>query len=325
MSRQLRAIAFSDAHIHKFKNFNVNNSRLDWCIKSIFHILEVAVEKNVPVLFCGDLIHSPKDIETETNEVVQGLFNWWKNKEIPFIAIDGNHDQSQRNSKDKRSPSHINALHCKGVVNVSWSSTLSDNLEVWGIPYVHNDLEIFNHVRSIKKEVKESHARLKILLLHTDMPGCKTPTGFILDDTKHIPKDLDKFFKDFDLVLCGHIHKPQWLSKKCIMLGCPIQQDESNANDKLGYWEIYSDGSAKLIELKEYPKFIRLKKGEVAPADTIDYYIPFDEVLEEEDVEIGEFNLNNSKKELAKSYCRQTKVKSKAKRNALIQILNEAQ
>lgn len=326
MPRVLRAIAFSDAHIHKFKNFNQGNSRLDWCIKSVKEIMKVSIKNKVPLLFNGDLIHNPKDIETETNQKVQALFSWWRDFKIDGIFIDGNHDQSERNSKERRSPSHLDALIGKGVTNISWKSAITqNNLQIWGIPYVHNDLEIFTHVRSIRKEVRESGAKQKILMLHTDLPGCKTPAGFEIKGTEHIPNNLDRFFKGFDLVLCGHIHKPQWLGKNCIMLGCPIQQDESNANDKLGYWEIYSDNSAKLIELKGYPKFIRLKKGEVAPTNTIDYYIPYDEILVEEDVEEGDFSINKSNTQLAKSYLSVNKIKSKSKRNALIQILNEAQ
>src|SRR5690606_6989935 len=104
---------------------------------------------------------------------------------------------------------------------------------VWGLPYFNNDHDLKEAILKLKDQIKRTHKDkgLKILLLHTDMPGAKTPEGFTIGETQSIPRNLDKFFEEWDLVLCGHIHKPQKLSEKCYMLGCPIQQNIGNRHD----------------------------------------------------------------------------------------------
>ena len=318
------ALASADWHIHKFRDFDNNGSRLDHCINAAQDIMNRASSLNVPLLFAGDLIHSPKNIETETNVRVQRLFDPKLNP-INIIAISGNHDMSERNTLDSISPSHLDSIRNPNFIVLSGTrKSYIKGATVWGIPYMNNPEEFKEIILKLSQQctMEGINWGLKILLLHSDMPGAKTPEGFVIGEVQSIPNHLDEFFKDWDLVLCGHIHKPQKLSQKCYMLGCHIQQNMGNRHDALGYWEVYSNATMKFVPLDNYPKFIQLKKGE-EPKDDFNYYVPFGEVLEDEEIETGEFNINYSKKRLAATYLKKKNIKSKSKKRALIKILNE--
>ena len=319
-NKEVVAIASADWHIHKFRDFDINGSRLNYEIQAAREIFKIAGKYGVPLLFAGDLVHNPKNIETETNIRLQRLFT---HLPMDFIAISGNHDFCERNTIESKSPSHLQSiLRDKFYLLGEGHDYYSRNgLNVWGIPYMNNEGDLKSEIIRLKKPTSKIKG-IKILLLHTDMPGAKTPEGFQIGELQNIPKDLDVFFKEWDLVLCGHIHKPQKLSKKCYMLGCPIQQNKGNRNDELGYWEVYSDATMKFIPLNNYPKFIQLKKGEKQKEDG-NYYIAYEQILEEKEVITGEFNINLSKDKLAARYLAKKQIKSKSKKRALIKILNE--
>ena len=322
--KKVIAIATADWHFHKFNAFDINGSRLYWALKAARQIVSIAKSFDVPILFAGDLIHSPKNIETETNTLVQKLFHDIRYQ--TFIAISGNHDLSQRNGINSISPSHLDALgHYAKFYKQDYLIRPSPipGGWVWGIPYMNSDADLKLYAEKLSGEPRKFKG-IKILLIHSDMPGAKTSENYLINEVENIPKNLDTFFKDWDLVLCGHIHRPQKLSNKVYMLGCPIQQVECSNPHPYGYWEVYSDASVKFIELDNYPRFTRLKKGEKIPDNPgINYYIEFNEVLVEEEIEMGEFHINNSKSKLARRYLAQKQIKSKSKRKALIKILNE--
>lgn len=322
---ELIAIAFGDLHIHKFRNFNANNQRLSNSLKVLKVISNVAIEKKVRVLFTGDLYHNPKELENEVNSKTLDMYRRvFEDKGIDFYAISGNHDMSEKNGGGHISPSHLDAFnHFKTFHKADYTYWVNPKFTVWGLPYMNSDLHLKSMIEQLKKDVV-NHKGFKILLLHSDCPGATTPEGIEVKETEHIPWNLDVFFKEFDLVLFGHIHKPQQLSKKCYMLGSPIHQNAGDEGCEMGYWEVYSDASMKFVPLNKFPKFVRLGKGEEVPDDK-NYYIPFEDVLEDEDAELGEFNLSNTRKQLAKRYCKIKGVKGKAKRRALIEILNQAE
>jgi hypothetical protein len=108
------------------------------------------------------------------------------------------------------------------------------------------------------------------------------------------------------------------------MLGSPIHQITSDEGTKMGYWKLYSDKTIKFCPLnKRFPNFITLEKGQT-PYNDKDYFIlpPTDDLVEKK-VNKDKFSLNNSKKQLAKSYLTQKGIKSKVKLIALKKILME--
>jgi DNA repair exonuclease SbcCD nuclease subunit len=324
MGKKVIALASGDWHIHNFRQHaKPTMSRLDWCLKMVKELAHIAKSYGVPHLFTGDLVHSPKEAENETlTRFVKVFTENFRNQ--PFIGISGNHDLSQKNSIEHRSPSWLGLIQDKITFLDNCERTaIQLGIGVWGVPYMNYDQDMVTMVKRLTKDRKSFKGKA-ILLLHSDFPGAKTPEGFEVAETEHIPRDLDKFFKDWDLVLCGHIHKAQRLSKKVYMLGTPMQLDAGQEGEKCGYWLIYEDMSVKHMELKDYPKFITLQPGE-SPKETHDFYITPRAESDDDEVSNGEFIMTNTRSKLAKNYCKVKGIKSKEKKRALIQILNQAE
>lgn len=331
MGKKVIAIASADWHIHRFKQFNDTGvNRLDWGLKMVSEIADACRMFKVPLLFPGDLIHNPKEVENVT--ITRFLNTYYKEFEkfrVPFLGISGNHDLSEKNTLKHKSPSYLHGLD--GVFNtftcLDNRSTIldvnfSNRTRVVGIPFMNNDYDLVGEIKKQTAGLKESGFKRNILMLHSDFPGAKTPSGYEIAETQHIPKDLNIFFKDWDLVICGHIHKAQQLAKNVYMLGSPIQLDRGQAKEKCGYWKIYEDFTMKFHELRNFPKFIYLKKGETAYNDK-DFFILPEAIKEDVEASKKEFALSNTRKQLAKNYCTLKGVEDREKRIALINVLNE--
>lgn len=325
----LIAIAFSDIHFHEFRDFNTGkNTRLEWIKKAFMDIVSIAEKSNVPVLFAGDLYHNPKELSQKT---ILSSMSALGNKSVLIYGISGNHDQSEKNFLDKPSPSYLEMFKRYSNFHLLDNRRIDTlNFIAWGIPYLERPEELKSQIKKFSKEAKKYHRvakkmanrlnpKLRILILHSDMPNAETPTGFKVNEHGGINYEM---FKHFDVVLCGHIHKGQRLYKNVWMLGCPIHQDRSNEGHECGYWEVYSSGKLKFKHLKKYPHFITLQKGET-PSNNTDYFINPETVLVDEENNLGEFSLTLRRDKLAKRYLKIKNIKSKSKLKALINILNQ--
>lgn len=329
----LIGIAFSDLHSYKFKVFDKDGSRLEWTLKSLKEIAMQANELQVPLFFNGDLFHTPKDVDNECLwKTISTYKDYIEGPGTRFFAISGNHDMSEKNGLTHRSPSYLNTF-----AEVFKTFRLLDELDepqkintktgkvfVWGLPYYNSDKELRTRIKQLKL-IARSYDGYKILMLHNDCPGAMEANGIRLGETKALgkPEKLDGFFKDWDLVLFGHIHVPQKITKKCYMLGSPIHQNSADTTE-MGYWQIFTNRAPKFIGLVGFPKFIKLTKGEVIMNldSTIDYIIPYEEEGSVEELEKGDFHLGQTRKKLAKRYLKVKGIKDKKKARALINILN---
>jgi len=316
------AVAFADIHLHKFRAFNVDNSRLHYSLQAWATIARIAKELEVPVLFAGDLFHNPKEVENQTMSMALKCYNAnFERQGINCYAISGNHDMSEKNSVTHTSPTHLDSFqHFKTFKKLDWGTAyINKDWDVCGLPYFNSDKDIWVALRN--RAFWNNITKKKILLIHSDLPGAVTPEGFTVNETEFIKL---KHFKDFNIVLSGHIHKPQKLGKNIYMLGSPIHQNLGDEGNENGYWLICDDGTAVFKPLSTFPKFRRLKQGE-KPYNDLDYFIEPTEVLAEESAESNEFSLNNSRKKLAKQYCASTGIKKKAYIRALTHVLNQAE
>lgn len=160
-----------------------------------------------------------------------------------------------------------------------------------------------------------------ILMLHTDYPGAKDNDGREISSVENLNLNI---LNKFDLVLCGHIHKPQRLSKKVYMIGAPYQQRRTDKDSKLGYWELYSDLSMKFKELKDFPKFIDVESEDEIKDDG-NYYTLVLKKEENTNKSTTKIHRNLSKNKLARQYLRENGIKDKDKSNLLKRILKEAE
>ena len=326
------AIATADLHLHKFKDQAtppLYRERLNWSLKALKHINDVAGELNVPVLFSGDLFHDPAELESEVSSLAQMFFSKTK---VTYFSISGNHDLSQKNTLQNTSPTHLNSFtQYPNFIKLDNTSIQTPHLYVTGIPYYNSEEDLIKRVKEEKENIKALPRKgLKILMLHTDMPGAVNPMGEAIKGCK-IPKNLDKFFKPWDLVICGHIHNPQKLSGKVYMLGSPIHQNFGDEGCDMGYWKIYDNGKIKFVPLREFPQFFRVLESHAHYAvDQIqderghcnDYIRIIPEDGEECKEDTSEYGVSKSRTELARAYCKDKGITDKTKIRKLIECLN---
>lgn len=315
------AIVFSDLHINLWNKFNEDNKRT----LNNFRVLSVIkgickANGNIPALFCGDLFHKPENIENDLLEILEDEFHRL-NQTVSFkcYAISGNHDMSKSNKIDKPSPSWIKTLshYHTWLECIDFKSEwISPNIRIIGVPYLDHNIGLSEYLKDLSIDSKE----VNILMLHTDYPGAKDTDGREIGSVENLNINV---LNKFDLVLCGHIHKPQRLSKKVYMIGAPLQQRRTDRDSKLGYWELYSDLSMKFKELEGFPKFIDVESEDEIKDDG-NYYTIIPKKEESINKSTTKIHRNLSKSKLARQYLREKGIKDKDKSDLLKRILKEA-
>lgn len=318
----LIAIATSDWHSYEFKNFDVDGSRLKNTLAAGKEIMNAATKHDVPILFAGDLYHTPKELGNKVLTDTIDLFQM--DLKTRMFAISGNHDQDQKNGFEYKANTYLKMHWATNklftLIDYQPGIPYRDDFLIQGVPYMNSEDEIKKAVDALRRKAEVSKL-FKILLMHGDVAGCKDHNEHEMYDGKLFKNGVDNFFKPWDLVLYGHIHRPQQITKKVYMLGSPIHQISSDKGE-MGYWQIYNDRDPKFVGLADYPKFIHLGKDETPPVGGKDYYIPFEKEAEIAELEKGDFNMNVSRTKMARRWMKAVGIKSKAKRKELIHILN---
>lgn len=310
------AIVFSDLHLHNWSKFNTNKKRtLDG-----FRVLSYLSERynDVPALFCGDLFHKSSAMDYELMKI------WHKyrpTKGWNCLGISGNHEIYPKNTPKDPQPSWLSMLENVWLKCIDFQEiTLNKNTTVLGIPYCDDNIGIDEYLKKYihNRDMKD---KKRILMLHTTYPGAKDTDGREVESSNNINSNL---LNKFDLILCGHIHKPQRLSKKVYMIGAPIQQRRTDKNCKLGYWELYSDLTLIFRELKDFPKFIDVESEEEIRDDG-NYYTIIPPKSSENVVTNHKITKVLSKKSLVRKYMRAKGIKDESKKNLLIDILQRTE
>lgn len=335
-SKRLIALAFSDLHLNLWAKFNDNKKRTLDGFKVLSSIAEYSNTLKVPVLFCGDLFHKPENMDFDISLLMKG----WMDKahmiwpDCRIFSINGNHDIKYSNRLNPKDPKDFSGL------SEGWLDVLEDNIQsgdstivcispktppvcignkylVYGVPYIDHNIGLNEYLGSIKLKDGFKH----ILLLHTDYPGAKDTDDRPVDSVENLNLNV---LNRFDLVLCGHIHKPQRLSKKVYMIGAPIQQRRTDRNCKMGYWEVYSDLSLKFVPLEGFPKFIDVESADQVKDDG-NYYTVLPQASRVESIVTHKITKQLSKKKLAHRYMKVRGIKDSDKEKLLVQILKQTE
>lgn len=325
--KRVIAIASGDWHIHDWAQFNEEGQRLQVAAHFIDHITKEAEIHGCNILFTGDLGQTPKGWTTKTMEFAAKLFRTIsKLYSHKIIGIAGNHDFSETNTLSKQSPSMYRAIcHCfpSLFIDVGFTDWVlpEHNLRIYGIPYVTHNQGIEDYINLISVDAKSTSQR-SILLLHSDIWGARDTNGREVGGVEGIPRNLGKFFKNFDLVLCGHIHQQAELwENKVYMVGAPFHQRKTDMGSKMGYYYIYEDLSVKFQPYKA-PMFKEYHEGTDHP-DTHDYWVKIPKAVKRKESETATFTANMGRSKMAKKYAKQKGIKSKTKIQALTDILNK--
>lgn len=330
MAKKPIAIACSDTHWANWKQFNKGGYRMKASFNFWLDIINKAREENIPILFAGDLVDHPKNLDNEVFGYVADIFKLLTRYNIGFFGINGNHDFPKVNTFNEPIQGYLHSFAklCPKITCVDFNKAThyaANNIYnpvemvIHGIPYINGDVDFIEALEK-RSEGVTNKKRKHILLIHRDLAGAEEPSGKVIEKDKTQDKKLKKLFKNFDLVLSGHIHKPQRIKKlgdHVYMLGATHQQRRSDMGCKMGYWIIYDDLSLKFYDLKA-PEF---KYYDTEPEDDYHLWIKRPETKKLEKTEQGDFDVKADKKDLVKSYMKKKGVKSKSKLKTAMKYL----
>lgn len=326
-SKKLIAVAFSDLHLNIWAKFNENHKRTMNGFKVLDKIAGICSKEQVPALFCGDLLHKPESLDSTLAHYMDDWIERTLTKYPKFkiFAIEGNHDLAKVNTFDNLQRGWISHFQCTkhrpSPFVILGPNTppacLAKDIFVIGIPYIDHNKDLGKILKKVNFISDSKH----ILLLHTDYPGAKDTDGRIVDSSENINMNI---LNRFDLVLCGHIHKPQRLGKKIYMVGAPIQQRRTDRNCEMGYWKVYSDMSVKFVPLKRFPRFIDVESEDQIKEDGNYYTVVPSKVPVKVEVQHN-ITKKLSKRRLAKKYLRYKGIRDVGKEKLLIKILKESE
>lgn len=329
------AIVFSDLHLNMWAKYNDNNERTLKGFKVLSIVSEVCTKLRVPALFCGDLFHKPENLDSDLALMMKDWLHeiYLKRPSFTMYCINGNHDLKHANRLNPKDPKDFSNLH-RGLIDLYERYTgnnsnikvlspekppifLGDDCLVYGVPYIDHNVGLTEYLKSLKLRDKYKN----VLMLHTDYPGAKDTDNRPVDSVENLNINI---LKKFDLVLCGHIHKPQRLSKKVYMVGAPCQQRRTDKNCEMGYWELYSDLTMKFIPLKGFPRFIDVETPEEIKDDG-NYYTVLPKSNNVEALVKHRITKQLSKKKLAHKYLKARGINDKDKESLLVKVLKQSE
>jgi len=240
-----QAIAISDLHLHYWEHYNDQGARTKNAIEFLEKVFLEAQTGNIPILFGGDLFHTPEGLKSPTiNTVYPELTRlFYTYPDVQFYAISGNHDQYTRNYLHKPSISYTAGLantfknfHLIDMAGV----VLDHNVGVYGIPYLYLNQNFAEAIDRAKLWFKSAGVSKSILIIHTTLEGSIDTNGYKLSESSVLVEILEKHFT---LVLSGHIHRHQKIAKGIYHIGSPTHVKASDA----GYKPVYLKISNKLV------------------------------------------------------------------------------
>lgn len=320
MKKELLALVFSDLHINLWAKFNENNNRTLNHFKVLRRMKELGNKLNVPILFCGDMLHKPESLDQDLVQIIQVKFDKiFTDICPPFLCISGNHDIKSLSRVDNKPYSWVSLLSriYPHIIDLDYNvSEIANGVFVHGIPYIDHNIGLNTLLNSLDLS-NGKH----ILIIHSDYPGAEDTDGRRVDSVENLNLNV---LNKFDLVLCGHIHKPQRLSKKVYIIGAPIQQRRTDRDCELGYWKIYKDLSMKFVPLEGFPKFIDVEKEEDIKEDG-NYYTVLPKKANIPTVSNHRISKQLSKKSIAHKYLRTKGIKDREKKTLLIKLLSKVE
>ena len=321
------AITSGDWHLHDWKNYNEDARRIKDSVTVIELLDRVCQRHGVPLLFTGDMFHIDQNIPARVIQyalpVMEKLLNIRTSPPFNIYGIDGNHDQYTTNTLDNPTPGYIDMLShvFRGLNCVNFTSEYLADFTLHGIPYITRNKDFDKIVDSFEL----STDRPNILMIHSDLPGAKDTNQRVVGTVRNIPEKMSEMFAKFDLVISGHIHKPQIMDDNVIMVGAPSHQRKTDIGCKMGYWKIFSDMSYEFVAFDCFPEF---KLVEQMPEDDDHFYV-LEKKTNKKLKDRGEenkrdFNVLMSRKKLVTNYMKEVGDTDKRRRQKLKTLIANA-
>lgn len=236
----MKALIFSDVHVHDYKQHNIDGKRASRAAEVIRYVFKLASANEISyIMFTGDLGDQFANISVIAMNELIFAFNecFDKYPGIEFIAIPGNHDFAYKNTFKNPAPSVMDAFAASGIYTTGLFGNfiqLANCLyhqpqfgSIMGIPFFE---DIDDFWKSLEVNTPDTKLDGPMYLLMHQMIW---PENDIVQDDVDFNDDR---FKQFDWVFNGHVHHPSMFGNNFINVGSPLHRDASDIDDKKGLW-----------------------------------------------------------------------------------------
>lgn len=267
----MKILISSDWHIHNYREFDEDGSRMGNILKSIEDQFIYATNNDIETIVCGgDMVHQQRNTPIKvTLEIIKFFTRMFKDHPtVTMYGITGNHDLGEKavlgSYENLTSWAWIMDSIFEGFICFDGSSVTvyegTSSCNLVGIPYLEFK-EDFSKALDIASEYGVTVPR-PILFIHQTphLPNLNIPMDTDPNDTRY---DV------FDHVFCGHIHKRMELNNKFTLIGTPIQHgfDEGGLHVKNGFIVYDTITKDKVWINTDYPKFVEIKEGQAEPSN----------------------------------------------------------
>lgn len=267
----MKILFFTDLHLDNWSAFATTveggyNSRFMQQLNTLENILYYAQENKMRIVFGGDLFNRrlliPSDVMHKTYELLASY------DQQPIYFVVGNHDIYDWNSAHN-SLAVLSEMDHVYVIDEPTSVYLSDNVHLSLVP--HGAL-LPTSSALLRHKVQGYY---EILVTHYGVNEARLgPKDFKMKDDLTV-KQLKEL--NYDLILLGHIHKPQVLADNITVMGS-VMAHSFHETDEEKYYYVFDTESRNLMAFNSgAPQFItidiktkaQLKKLEL---DSRNYY-----------------------------------------------------
>src|ERR1044072_691724 len=262
----MRFLIFSDLHIHSHPDFDVQvdhvSSRLMDCLNVLDKVKEYYDKYQCEaVLFCGDMFHVPRAVETSVYEPAFRRLEQLTETVERFITTAGKHDKSDvtRGGPGYSSVYPVSRLSNSHVISRQVEQIQIGNIKIGGIPYIKDPDEFTASIKRFKDS--------DILLGHCDLKeAVNGPNEIRLKDAWPVKKLMGAG----SYLFLGHHHHPQRLNKRAVVVGSPIQHNMLDRGDNRGL--IIFDSDTKKLK-RIWLKFSRFFLFDIESKEKLDWFL----------------------------------------------------
>lgn len=307
----MKAILFSDLHIHDYKQFNSDHKRLENCLQVLRDVAKAAHDNDIDtILFVGDLYDTQRALLTRVvNRTVETFVELFKTyPDLYWFGITGNHDQSEKSLYKgvETIPAESALQHIADISEGRFIIcdqkvvNIYDEILLAGLPYYEYKEHYEEALKDITKERPDSKLKRYLMIHQTPID----PTGNPMIKTEADPQD--EIYGNYDYVFCGHIHQRKQLNDKFLIVGSPIHRDLGDEGEKKGYLIFdFDTDEYEFVYLDAYPEYKQVyRKDHEEGRDGGDYVVvkPDPEVISSSMANAENFSVDLSQEALVENY-----------------------
>lgn len=258
-----KLVFFSDLHAHAFPEFGAAE-RLNDCLSVLTEVRLYCIEKKIEhVFFGGDMFHKRGVLWTSPYVRVANELKLFREAEIAFYAVDGNHDHEDKEGTVHALQPLIAGSLLRGIGAKGYRVIELSDCNVTMFAYCDSKDTLAARIEAAQKVFGTK--KRNVGLFHHGFKGARV--GSTLEYEVKEPIDAKQLRLDrlFDLTLSGHYHTHQRIVgiKRGWYVGSPLEHTRSDRCARPKGFLVLDTETMKLerVALKR-PRFVTVNVGD---------------------------------------------------------------